>query len=72
MRLAGYIHVTGADADVWLNPGVKPVKWILDNRDIFEELEELLKRAASRAAAKLAATESHEQSTDEQTKGEQS
>jgi hypothetical protein len=72
LRLAGYIHVTGADADVWLNPGVKPVKWILDNRDIFEELEALLKRAASRAAAKLAATESHEQSTDEQSKGEQS
>jgi hypothetical protein len=72
LRLAGYIHVTGAHADVWLNPGVNPVKWILDNRDIFEELEELLERAASRAAAKLAATESGERSTDDQSKGEQS
>ena len=76
LRLAGYIHVFGADGDVWFNPGVNPFKWIVDNRDL---LEELLERAASRAAAKLAATEfadsassTGEQSTGEQSKGEQS
>jgi hypothetical protein len=72
LRLAGYIHVTGVDADVWFNPGVNPVKWIVANRDVFEELEKLLERAASRAAAKLAAAETGERSTGEQSKGEHS
>ena len=72
LRLAGYIHVTGPDADVWFNLGVHPFRWVLDNRDVYEELEALLGRAASRAAAKLAATETGEQSTGEQSEGEQS
>jgi hypothetical protein len=54
LRLAGYIHVSGTDGDVWFNPGINPVTWILDNRDV---LEELLERAASRAAAKKGVTE---------------
>jgi uncharacterized protein (DUF1778 family) len=67
LRLAGYIHVTGhvagGDGDVWFNPGANPIKWIVDNRDLFEALQE---RAAGRA------TESGEQSLGEQSKGEQS
>jgi hypothetical protein len=68
LRLAGYIRVYGADGDVWFNPGVNPVKWILDNHEFLEELE----RGASRAAAKRAAAETGEQSTGAQSKGEQS